>query len=163
MTDRFDKDGGKCGDDEARVLRDEAEALEHDARDLERKAHDMEDRAHELEDLARKLDDEHGHHDGGGDCGGDDHGGGHGHDAKVKITLVVNGQGTLVEAGESELLGDVRQKALEQTHNLAQPAQSWEIKTEAGELLDPNKKVGEYDFGCEVTLFLSLAAGVAGV
>nr|WP_247838400.1 DUF2604 domain-containing protein [Bradyrhizobium sp. 200] len=30
-------------------------------------------------------------------------------------------------------------------------------------MLDPDKKVGEFGFGKEVTLFLSLKAGVAGV
>ena len=76
--------------------------------------------------------------------------------------MVVNGQPTVVVAPTSELLGDIRQKALEQTQNLAQPAESWEIKTETGDLLDAGKKVGEYHFGLEVTLFLSLSAGVAG-
>ncbi|WP_346659838.1 DUF2604 domain-containing protein [Bradyrhizobium sp. 200] len=46
---------------------------------------------------------------------------------------------------------------------MAQPPENWEIKNEAGELLDPDKKVGEFGFGKEVTLFLSLKAGVAGV
>ena len=155
MTDRIEKDGGKLGDDEARLLREEAQALEHDARELEHKAHEMEDRAHRLEDLAHEIEEEqdHGHNHG------DHH---HGHDGKVKITMVVNGQPTVVEADKDELLGDVRRKALEQTHNLAQPAESWEIKTEAGDQLDPGKRVGEFDFGCEVTLFLSLGAGDAG-
>ncbi|WP_246174189.1 DUF2604 domain-containing protein [Bradyrhizobium paxllaeri] len=55
-----------------------------------------------------------------------------------------------------------RQKALEETNNLAQPPENWEIKNEAGELLDPDKKLGEFGFGKQVTLFLSLKAGVAG-
>jgi hypothetical protein len=165
MTDKF-----KHGDDEeAKLLREEAASLEHDARALEETAHGMEDRAHELEELAEEIE---ARHHGDQACGGEgehgghhdhDHGGGHGNDDKVKITVVVNGAPTMVESTERELFGDVRKQALDQTGNLAQPPENWELKNEAGETLDPAKKVGDYHFGHEVTLFLSLAAGVAGV
>ena len=45
---------------------------------------------------------------------------------------------------------------------MAQPPENWEIKNEAGTVLDPEKRVDEYHFGKETTLFLSLKAGVAG-
>ncbi|WP_028350611.1 DUF2604 domain-containing protein [Bradyrhizobium murdochi] len=80
----------------------------------------------------------------------------------VKITMVVNGQPVVIKAVEQQPLHVVCQKALEDTKNLGQPPENWEIKNEAGELLDQNKKVGEFGFGEEVTLFLSLKAGVAG-
>ena len=163
MADSFDRDRDRGDDDAATILREEAAALEKDAVELEAMAHEEEARAHKLEERAREIDPDHQrhHHDGDHDHGG--HGDGdHDHRDVVKITLVVNGQPTVVIAPKSELLGDVRRKALEQTQNLAQPAESWEIKTEAGDLLDPDKKVGEYQFGLEATLFLSLSAGVAG-
>ncbi|MCK1641418.1 DUF2604 domain-containing protein [Bradyrhizobium sp. 157] len=81
----------------------------------------------------------------------------------VEITMVVNGQPVVIKAVAQQPLHVARQKALEKTKNLAQPPENWEIKNEAGELLDPDKKVGEFGFGKEVTLFLSLKAGVAGV
>jgi Protein of Unknown function (DUF2604) len=81
----------------------------------------------------------------------------------VEITMVVNGQPIVIKAIEQQPLHVVRQKALEETKNLAQPPENWEIKNEAGDVLDPDKKVGEFGFGKEVTLFLSLKAGVAGV
>lgn len=81
----------------------------------------------------------------------------------VAITVVVNGQPVVIEAVEQQPLHVVRQKALAETKNLAQPPENWEMKNEAGDLLDPDKKVGEFGFGKEVTLFLSLKAGVAGV
>ena len=56
----------------------------------------------------------------------------------------------------------MRRRALHETQNLAQPPENWEIKDEAGTVLDPEKHVGEYHFGKEVTLFLSLKAGAAG-
>ncbi|WP_157219145.1 DUF2604 domain-containing protein [Flavisphingomonas formosensis] len=165
MTDKFEDDNDKCGVDEARVLREEAAALERDARELENLAHREEERAHDLEERARKIEEAH-HHDcdrhGGGHDDGHPGSGEHGHEGKVKITVVVNGAPTVVVAKEDELLGDVRKQALEQTGNLAQPPESWELKNEAGEPLDSAKKVGDYHFGHEVTLFLSLAAGVAG-
>ena|ERR1700686_1449612 len=97
--------------------------------------------------------------------GGGDHDDGHDHRPGhfVEITMVVNGQPVLIKATEGEKLADVRQRALTQTQNLAQPPENWEIKNEAGALLDPEKRVGEYHFGEKVTLFLSLKAGVAGV
>ncbi len=100
-------------------------------------------------------------HNDGRDHGGDeDHG--HQHADVVKITMVVNGQPVTIEAIEQEKLSEVRQRALTETQNLAQPPENWEIKNEAGTVLDPDKRVGEYHFGKEVTLFLSLKAGAAG-
>ncbi|XSC42759.1 DUF2604 domain-containing protein [Bradyrhizobium sp. RDT10] len=80
----------------------------------------------------------------------------------VEITMVVNGQPVVIKAVEQQPLHVARQKALKETKNLAQPSENWEIKNEAGERLDPDKKLGEFEFGKEVTLFLSLKAGVAG-
>lgn len=74
----------------------------------------------------------------------------------------MNGPPVVTKAVEQQPLHVARQKALEETKNLAQP-ENWKIKNEAGELLDPEKKVAEFGFGKEVTLFLSLKAGVAGV
>lgn len=76
--------------------------------------------------------------------------------------MVVNGQPVEIEATDQEKLADVRQRALHETQNVAQPPENWEIKNEAGTVLDPEKHVGEFGFGKEVTLFLSLKAGVAG-
>jgi len=134
---------------EAEELEQEAHRLEDDAARLEEKAHEEEKEAHALEDEARRLEREK------------EHGGG-GHDQFVEITMVVNGQPVEIKANVAQPLSEVRHKALEETKNLAQPAENWEIKTEAGELLDPAKKVGDFHFGEKVTLFLSLKAGVAG-
>ena len=100
---------------------------------------------------------DHGHDDGHGHGGDHDH-----HGNVVKITMVVNGQPVTIEATQQEQLSDVRQRALTETQNLAQPPENWEIKDEAGTVLDPDKRVGHYHFGKEVTLFLSLKAGAAG-
>lgn len=131
---------------EAEFLKKEIEGVEDVIRSEEKIKHDLEKREHELEEEARREREKHDHD--------------HGH--LVRITMVVNGQPVVIEAEEKEKLADVRQKALKETQNLAQPPENWEIKDEAGTVLDPEKRVAEYHFGKEVTLFLSLKAGAAG-
>ncbi|WP_342723972.1 DUF2604 domain-containing protein [Bradyrhizobium sp. B097] len=148
-------------DREAKELEREAGRLEETAHSIEEHAHDLERRARELEEEARRERD-HGNDDHGNDDHGHDQGGDHDHGHHVKITMVVNGQPVTIKATEQEKLSEVRQRALTETQNLAQPPENWEIKNEAGTVLDPDKRVGHYHFGKEVTLFLSLKAGAAG-
>jgi hypothetical protein len=123
----------------AKILREEAQQIKDHIREEEVLEHDLENKAHELDELAAKD-----------------------KDHRVKITMVVNGAPTEIHADEDELLSDVRLKALKKSGNEGQPPENWEIKNEAGEMLDPDKTVRHYHFGKEVTLFLSLKAGVAG-
>jgi predicted ribosome quality control (RQC) complex YloA/Tae2 family protein len=146
MHDRGNKGADRLGR-EAKELEQEAGRLEETAHSIEEHAHELEREAHELTEEARsERDDDRGHH----------------HGDVVTITMVVNGQPVAIEATEQETLSEVRKRALTETQNLAQPPENWEIKNEAGTVLDPEKHVGEYHFGKEVTLFLSLKAGVAG-
>lgn len=80
----------------------------------------------------------------------------------VLITVVVNGQPTEVAAKAEDLLATVREKALTQTENVGQPPENWELKDDAGVSLDLAATVGSFGFREEVTLYLSLKAGVAG-
>jgi len=152
-------------DETAWSIREQAQDLAHEAHELSEEAHKLEDRGHELEDELRRErheDERAGHahgHDEGRDSDHDDH---HGNDDAVEITMVVNGQPIVIRATENERLVEVRQRALDETQNIAQPPDNWEIKDEAGVVLDPEKQVGEFHFGKKVTLFLSLKAGVAG-
>jgi hypothetical protein len=130
---------------EAEFLKKEIEGVDEVITSEEKIKHDLEKREHELEEEARREREKH-----------------HDHDRRVRITMVVNGQPVVIEADEDEKLAEVRKKALHETQNLAQPPENWEIKNEAGTLLDPEKRVAEYHFGKETTLFLSLKAGVAG-
>jgi predicted ribosome quality control (RQC) complex YloA/Tae2 family protein len=155
MHDHEKKDADRL-DRQAKELEQEAGRLEDTAHSIEEHAHNLEHEAHELEEEARRERD----HDDGQDHGGDDHG--HHEPDVVKITMVVNGQPVTIKATEQEKLSEVRQRALTETQNLAQPPENWEIKNEAGAVLDPDKRVGDYQFGKEVTLFLSLKAGAAG-
>jgi hypothetical protein len=176
-------------EDEARRLEDIAHRLENEAHKLEDRAHELEDRdrgsegpgeGHGHGDHGHGHGDhghgdhghgDHGHGDHGhgdhGHGGGDEHGEHGGHEGPggpkvVLLTVVVNGQPTDIEADRAELLSSVRARALQATDNVAQPPESWEFKDEAGVVLDTDKPVGEFGFGKQVTLFLSLRAGVAG-
>ena len=81
---------------------------------------------------------------------------------KDSLTIVVNGQPTEVEANENAPLRTVIPKALAQTHNTGQALENWELKDELGNLLDLDRKIGEFAFSEDVKLFLSLKAGIGG-
>ena len=81
---------------------------------------------------------------------------------KISITVVVNGHPTVVDAVENDPLGAIIPDALRQTANSGQPPENWELRDAEGNLLDLDKKVGDYGFSENVRLFLNLRAGVGG-
>ena len=81
---------------------------------------------------------------------------------KIDITVVVNGQPTVVGANEDDPLQAIIPDALKQTGNSGQPPENWELRDTEGNLLDLNKEIGEYGFPEKVRLFLNLKAGVGG-
>jgi hypothetical protein len=83
-------------------------------------------------------------------------------DATVTLTVVVNGTQTEVVVAGGDALVAVRDKALKQTDNVGRPAEDWELKTEAGDVLDLATLVRDSRFASGTVLFLSLKAGVAG-
>ena len=82
---------------------------------------------------------------------------------KLSITVVVNGQPTVVDAVEDAPLHTIIPDALHQTENSGQPPENWELRDADGNLLDLNKKIGDYGFPPKVRLFLNLKAGVGGI
>jgi len=82
--------------------------------------------------------------------------------AKIAITVVVNGQPTIVEANPEAQLRTVIPIALEQTGNTGQPPENWELRDAAGMELDVAKKIEDFQFPADVRLFLNLKAGVGG-
>lgn len=84
-------------------------------------------------------------------------------DKKVDLIVVVNGQPVEVKAKVDEPLAEVRDAALKKGNVVGQPPENWELKDEAGNVLDLATPVGELGFEDGTTLFLSLKAGVAGV
>ena len=81
---------------------------------------------------------------------------------KISITVVVNGQPTVVDAAEDVPLGTIIPDALRQTDNTGQPPENWELRDTDGNLLDLDKKIEDYPFTDKTRLFLNLKAGVGG-
>jgi hypothetical protein len=81
---------------------------------------------------------------------------------KIHLTVVVNGEPTVVEAEPNAPLHTIVTKALAQTHNTGQPPDQWELRNEAGEVLQRDQKIEHYQFAPGTTLFLNLIAGVGG-
>ena len=82
---------------------------------------------------------------------------------KLDITVVVNGEATVVNVFENDPLSKVVVEALQQTGHSGQPPENWELRTSDGAILhDLDKAVGDYNFSSKEELFLSLKAGVGG-
>ena len=81
---------------------------------------------------------------------------------KISLTVVVNGQPTVVDALDDAPLSTIIPDALRQTENSGQPPENWELRDADGNLLDLAKKIGDYGFPTKVRLFLNLKAGVGG-
>lgn len=79
---------------------------------------------------------------------------------KVTLTIVVNGQPTQLTASGQASIESIIPQALEQTGNVGQPPNNWELRDAAGKQLDPKNKVGEF---AGQTLFLNLKAGIGGM
>ena len=82
---------------------------------------------------------------------------------KISITVVVNGQPTVIDANDESPVGTIIPDALRQTENTGQPPENWELRDADGNLLDLAKEIREYGFPPKVRLFLNLKAGVGGV
>jgi hypothetical protein len=81
---------------------------------------------------------------------------------KLDLSVVVNGQPTMIQAEPEALLGSIIPKALEQTGNVGQPPQNWELRDANGNVLDPARKVESFGFVSGVVIFLNLRAGIGG-
>ena len=81
---------------------------------------------------------------------------------KISITVIVNGQPTVVDEAKNAPLSTIIPDALRQTGNSGQPPENWELRDADGNLLDLNKKIGDYGFTDKARLFLNLKAGVGG-
>jgi hypothetical protein len=100
-----------------------------------------------------------GHDQHGGHGGHDEHGG---HGQLAHLAVVVNGEPTLVAIDEKAPLGAIIPVALEQTHNIGQPPENWELHDAHGNPLDINRKIKDFHFPEDVRLRLSLKAGIGG-
>jgi hypothetical protein len=80
-------------------------------------------------------------------------------DNKLELTIIVNGQPTVVQANGHAPLHSIIGNALAQTGNSGQGVENWEFRDSAGALIDANRPCADFD---GVKLFLNLKAGVGG-
>jgi hypothetical protein len=80
----------------------------------------------------------------------------------LDLVIVVNGQPAVVKAHEGTHLRKVVEQALEETGNVGQPPENWELRDAAGIELDQQRTVKHYKLENGVKLFLNLRAGVGG-
>lgn len=81
---------------------------------------------------------------------------------QIQLTVVVNGEPTIVEANVEAPLRTVIPKALHQTGNSGQPPENWELRDTGGTLLELDAKIETFNFTPESRLFLNLKAGIGG-
>lgn len=81
---------------------------------------------------------------------------------KITLEIIVNGTPTQVEGNVNAPLKSLIGRALEQTGNTGQPEDNWEFRNAPGNVLDGDKKIGEFGFTEGARIFLNLKAGVGG-
>ncbi len=81
---------------------------------------------------------------------------------KIPLAIVVNGQETVIEGNLNAPLHTVVAKALEQTGNVGQGPEDWELRDESGTLLDTDAKIESYGFQPGTRLFLNPKVGIGG-
>ncbi len=84
--------------------------------------------------------------------------------SKNKITLVfiINGVDVPVDANINAPLKVARDKALRDSDNTGRAVDEWEIHTEDGKTLDPDKKVEALGLADGARLLLNLKVGAGG-
>lgn len=80
---------------------------------------------------------------------------------KVLLIVIVNGEPVEINANVNSPLTAVISQALDETENSGREPEDWQLKWN-GQILDAEKKVGEFEFQNGTELFLSLKAGVGG-
>jgi hypothetical protein len=82
--------------------------------------------------------------------------------AKLRLEVVVNGTPSAVDANLEAPLLTVIPLALQQTGNVGQPPDNWELRDVNGNLLDLHTKIESFGFTPGTRLFLNLKAGIGG-
>lgn len=83
-------------------------------------------------------------------------------DHKIDLVVLVSGVEVKVKAQHDELLRKVAERALKKSENVGQPLENWDLRNEAGEILDLDRTVSSYHLKDGALLSLTLKAGIAG-
>jgi hypothetical protein len=84
------------------------------------------------------------------------------HGNQIELNVVVNGQPVLVKANVEAPVSTLIEHALQQSGNSGQPIGNWELRDASGQILDPTRKIEDYNLQSGATLFLNLKAGIGG-
>lgn len=80
----------------------------------------------------------------------------------IDVIVVVSGSPTPVRVNLHQSLGHLVAEALRASGSVGQPASEWELRSEAGALLDLQLRIQQAGISAGDTLFLSPAAGAGG-
>lgn len=83
-------------------------------------------------------------------------------DKKFTLTVVVSGQAVPITINHNRRVEHLVEKALKESGNQGQAADQWELRTEAGELIDQSIQVDDAGIHDGVTLFLNPKTGAGG-
>ncbi|WP_342628575.1 DUF2604 domain-containing protein [Nguyenibacter vanlangensis] len=83
-------------------------------------------------------------------------------DRKIDLVVLVSGVEVKIKAPHDELLRKVAERALKKSEDVGQPLENWDLRNEAGEILDLDRTVGSYHLKDGALLSLTLKAGIAG-
>jgi hypothetical protein len=86
----------------------------------------------------------------------------HHHGDECELTVVVNSEPVNLDVRRSTHLSAVVAEVLEKAKPTGRPDDQWELKTEAGQVLDQALSLETANVECGATLYLSLKAGAAG-
>lgn len=81
---------------------------------------------------------------------------------QIELKVVVNGQPVVVKANVEAPVHTLIEHALTQSGNSGQPIANWELRDASGQVLDPARKIEDYNLQSGATLFLNLKAGIGG-
>lgn len=83
-------------------------------------------------------------------------------EGNIDVTVVVSGQPQPVKVNVHQTVEHLVHEALQKSGNEGQPPSDWELRTEAGVLLDQSATVAAAGIHDGMTLFLSPKAGAGG-
>jgi hypothetical protein len=80
----------------------------------------------------------------------------------LSLVFIINGEDVWVKTNFHAPLHAARAKALAESHNTGRPPEEWEIRSEAGVLLDPATTPEALQLKDSTRLFLTLKVGAGG-
>lgn len=81
---------------------------------------------------------------------------------KMKVTFIVNGVDVVIEMTGNQFLKTGRNGALRASNNDGRPPDDWELHTDAGKPLNPNKSLEKLGISDGARLFINLKVGFGG-